>query len=211
MVIVPQNNCQIKFGAKFMNVPLGQLVDIRAGHPFRGAVPYDESGNGYVIQMRDVARDAPVAWPSLVRTRIQSRKTPDWLLPADIIFVARGTQNFALYLDKVPLQAVSSQYFFQLRVCQPAQLLPEFLAWQINSLPCQRYLSANAQGSSQLGIPRSVLEALPLAIPAVDTQKRLISLAVAARQEAHLLHALIHNRASQLDALALTLHTGQTE
>lgn len=198
-----------------MNVPLGQLVDIRAGHPFRGAVPYAENGNGngYVIQMRDVARDAPVAWPSLIHTRIQSRKTPDWLLPADIIFVARGTQNFALYLDEVPLQAVSSQYFFQLRVRQPTQLLPEFLAWQINSLPCQRYLIANAQGSSQLGIPRAVLEALPLVIPAVDTQKRLISLVTAARQEAHLLQALIHNRACQLDALALELHAvpGQTE
>ena len=196
-----------------MIVPLGQLVELRAGHPFRGAVPYAENGNGYVIQMRDVARDSGVSWPNLVRTRIQSRKTPDWLAPGDILFVARGTQNFALYLDDVPRQAVSSQYFFQLRVRQPAQLLSEFLAWQINSLPCQRHLAANAQGSSQLGIPRAVLEALPLAIPAVDTQKRLISLATAAHQEAHRLQALIHNRARQLDALALQLHavSGQTE
>lgn len=196
-----------------MAIPLGQLVELRAGHPFRGAVPYAESGNGYVIQMRDVARDAGVAWPNLVRTRIQSRKVPDWLAPGDILFVARGTQNFALHLDDVPRQAVSSQHFFQLRVRNPAQLLPEFLAWQINSLPCQRHLAANAQGSSQLGIPRAVLEALPLAIPAVDTQKHMISLALAARREAHLLQALIHNRARQLDVLALELHAvpGQTE
>lgn len=196
-----------------MNVPLGQLVELRAGHPFRGAVPYAENGNGYVIQMRDVARDAHVAWPSLVRTQIQCRKTPDWLAPGDILFVARGTQNFALHLDHVPRQTVSSQYFFQLRVRQPAQLLPEFLAWQINSLPCQRYLATNAQGSSQLGIPRAVLEALPLVIPAVDRQKHLISLVAAARQEALLLQALIDNRAHQLDALALELHAvpGQTE
>lgn len=196
-----------------MIVPLGQLVELRAGHPFRGVVPYAENGNGHVIQMRDVARDTGVAWANLVRTRIQSRKTPDWLAPGDILFVARGAQNFALHLDEVPRLALSSQYFFQLRVRHPAQLLPEFLAWQINSQPCQRHLVANAQGSSQLGIPRAVLEALPLAIPAVETQKRLISLAKSARREACVLQALIHNRARLLDALALDLHAvaGQTE
>lgn len=196
-----------------MIIPLRQLVELCAGHPFRGAVSYADNGNGHVIQMRDVARDTGVAWPNLVRTRIQSRKTPDWLASGDILFVARGAQNYALHLDDVPCQAVSSQYFFQLRVRSPAQLLPEFLAWQINSLPCQRYLAANAQGSSQLGIPRTVLEALPLAIPAVDRQKHLISLVTAARQEAHQLQALIHNRVRQLDALALELHavSGQTE
>ncbi|PKO35456.1 MAG: hypothetical protein CVU34_03935 [Betaproteobacteria bacterium HGW-Betaproteobacteria-7] len=189
-----------------MTIPLRQLVDLKAGYPFRGAVPTVDNGNAHVVQMRDVAFDTRVAWPGLTRTSITGRKGPDWLAAGDILFIARGAQNFAVHLDSVPCEAVCSQYFFQLRVRRPELLLAEFLAWQINSLPVQRYLSANAQGSAQLGIARAVLEATPIAVPAIATQHRIVALATAARREKLLLHTLVENRARQLDALALQFH-----
>jgi len=190
-----------------MIIPLSQLVDLKAGYPFRGAVPTVDNGNAHVVQMRDVAFDTGVAWPGLTRTLITGRKGPEWLAAGDILFIARGAQNFAVHLDSVPCEAVCSQYFFQLRIRRPERLLAEFLAWQINSLPVQRYLTANAQGSAQLGISRSVLEAAPIAVPAIDTQRRIAALASASSQEKHLLQALIENRARQLDALAIQFHS----
>lgn len=189
-----------------MLFPLSQLVDLKAGYPFRGAVPTVENGNAHVVQMRDIGFDSGVAWPGLTRTSITGRKGPDWLAAGDILFIARGAQNFAVHLDSVPCEAVCSQYFFQLRVRRPERLLSEFLAWQINSLPVQRYLAANAQGSAQLGISRAMLEAVPIAVPAIATQHRIVAFAMAARREKQLLQTLIENRAHQLDALAIQFH-----
>ena len=196
-----------------MNYRLSDLVELRAGHPFRGSVPAVADGNAYALQMRDVSPDAGVAWGGLVRTELDTRKSPDWLQRGDVVFVARGMRNYALCMDEVPLPTVCSQYFFLLRVRSapllPA-LLPEFLAWQINRAPAQRYLASNAEGSDQLSIRRGVLENLPLVVPSIEQQQRIVALGTAARRERQLLEQLILNGEKQLDALAYELHDTQS-
>lgn len=191
-----------------MNHKLSDLVELRAGHPFRGSVPAVADGNAYALQMRDVSPDAGVAWDRLVRTELDTRKSPDWLQRGDVVFVARGMRNYALCLDEVPLPTVCSQYFFLLRM-RSAPLLPEFLAWQINRAPAQRYLASNAEGSDQLSIRRGVLEDLPLVVPSMEQQQRIVALGRAARRERQLLEQLIINGEKQLDALAYELHTAK--
>lgn len=195
-----------------MNYRLSDLVELRAGHPFRGSVPAVADGNAYALQMRDVSPDAGVAWRGLVRTELDTRKSPDWLQRGDVIFVARGMRNYALCMDEVPKPTVCSQYFFLLRVrSSPLSqaLLPEFLAWQINRAPAQRYLASNAEGSDQLSIRRGVLEDLPLVVPPIEQQQRIVALGAAARRERQLLEKLIINGEKQLDALAYELHTAK--
>lgn len=191
-----------------MNHRLSDFVELRAGHPFRGSVPEVTNGNAYALQMRDVSPEAVVAWAGLVRISLDGRKNPDWLQRGDVIFAARGMRNYALCMDEVPLPTVCSQYFFLLRVKTPA-LLPEFLAWQINRAPAQRYLASNAEGSDQLSIRRGVLEALPLVVPFIEQQQRVVALAKDARRERQVLETLIRNRERQLDAIAFELHAAQ--
>jgi restriction endonuclease S subunit len=186
--------------------PLSALADIQSGHPFRGSVAPVPGGNAYALQMRDISPDGEVAWSGVVQTRIEGRRAPEWLQPGDVVFVTRGARNFALCLREVPLPAVCSQYFFLLRAKKPKRLLPEFLAWQINGAPAQRYLASNAEGSDQLSIRRGVLENLPMVLPAVEEQRRIVALAAAALREKKVLEALIQNRQRQLDALACRLH-----
>lgn len=190
--------------------PLSTLADVQAGHPFRGSVPAVEGGNAYALQMRDVTPAGGIGWGGLVRTQIDVRnKPPQWLQPGDIVFVARGARNYAVCVHEVPVPAVCSQYFFLLRIKSPG-LLPDFLAWQINRPPAQRYLASNAEGSDQLSIRRGVLEALPVAVPPIAQQRTIVALAEAAQQESEQLQALVRNRQQQLDALATELFTPAT-
>lgn len=184
---------------------LSEIAQVQSGHPFRGSVPVVADGNAFALQMRDVSLNDGVAWRGLVQTQVDGRKTPEWLQPGDVVFVARGARNFALCLQDVPIPAVCSQYFFLLRIRDLAVLLPEFLAWQINSAPAQRYLSSNAEGSDQLSIRRGVLENLSIAVPSIAKQRLMIDLANQARQERKTLESLILNRQRQLDALAYQL------
>ena len=189
-----------------MQQPLTKYVEVQAGHPFRGSVPEDPAGNAYALQMRDVSPEGVADWTALTRTSLDRHKSAEWLQPGDVVFVARGMRNYALCLDDLPVPAVCSQYFFLLRV-KSAALLPEFLAWQINRAPAQRYLAKNDEGSDQLCIRRGVLEALPIVVPPLEQQGRIVALARAAGRERQVLESLMRNREQQLDALAFELHT----
>jgi hypothetical protein len=185
-------------------VNLKDCVDVQAGHPFRGSVPFVEGGNACVLQMRDMQPDGSVAWTRLLRTKVDAAKAVQWLAPGDVVFAARGARNYAVCLSDVAQPTVCAPHFFLLRV-KSQRLLPEFLAWQINRPPAQRYLLSNAEGTDQRSIRRPVLEALPLAVPPLPEQRAIVALAEAAVQEERQLHALIQNRQRQLDALALAM------
>jgi hypothetical protein len=188
-----------------MAIALSDFVDVQAGHPFRGSIPEDPAGNAYALQMRDLTPAGVADWATLTRTSLDRHKTAVWLQPGDVVFAARGQRNYAVCLEAVPVPAVCSQYFFLLRV-KSAALSPEFLAWQINRAPAQRYLASNAEGSDQLSIRRGVLEAMPLVVPPLEEQQRIVALARAVSRERQLLETLIRNRERELDALARQLH-----
>ncbi|WP_216819821.1 hypothetical protein [Zoogloea sp. LCSB751] len=186
------------------------MADVQAGHPFRGSVPFAENGNAYALQMRDLSPSGEVAWNGLLRTEVDASKPVQWLEAGDVVFVARGARNYAVCLREIPKPTVCSPNFFLVRVKTPA-LLPEFLAWQINRTPAQRYLASNAEGSDQLSIRRPVLEAMPLAVPPLSQQLLIIALAEEAVHEERQLQALIRNRQQQLDALAFALFSNKSQ
>lgn len=188
-----------------MKTYLANYVDIQGGHPFRGSIPADPQGNAYALQIRDAGPEGVADWATLTRTSLDAYKSVVWLRPGDIVFAARGQNNYALCFDEVPVPAVCSQYFFLLRV-RSSTLLPGFLAWQMNRQPAQRYFAQHAEGSDQIGIRRGVLEALPIAVPSIEQQQRIAALDKAAHEERKALRALIRNREQQLDALAFQLH-----
>jgi restriction endonuclease S subunit len=185
-----------------MQTTLKELVEMRAGHPFRSRVRAYEKGLARVIQLRDVSADGSVAWASLVRTDMRAHKSPEWLRAKDVLFAGRGGRAYALCLDEVPAYTVCAQYFFVLRCRPDIPVMPQYLAWHINRAPSQRYLLSNAEGSGQLNIRRGVLEELPIAVPELACQSLVVDLARAAAKECRHLKALIRNREQQFDALA---------
>jgi hypothetical protein len=192
--------CVMSIDAKIF--PVRGLVALQGGYPFRGAIEESAAGDVLAVQMKDVDADGGVNWSGVTRTGLAGRKQPNWLKAGDVLFVAKGARFYAVCVDEPPGAAVCSPHFFHLRVLRRAQLLPAFLAWQINQPPFQRQLQQAAEGSSQLSIRRPVLESLQLCVPSLADQQRIVTLAELARQERHALQQLIHNRERQLQALA---------
>ena len=178
------------------------LTTLRSGYPFRGSIEESADGEALAVQMKDVDPDLGVSWSGVMRTTLAGRKQPDWLKAGDVLFVSKGARFYAVCIDEPPSAAVCSPHFFLLQVLPRAELLPAFLAWQINQPPFQRQLQQAAEGSSQLSIRRPVLESLTLSVPSLADQQRIVALANLARQERRTLHQLIYNREQQLQALA---------
>lgn len=187
---------------------LGDLVYIRAGHPFRGAVEAVPEGAVAVVQMKDIMPSGGVDWSSAVRTELVGRKEPDWLRSGDLLFVSRGSRYFAVCVDSPPAPAVCGPHLFHLTVKARELLMPEFLAWVVGQGPVQRQLQQAASGSLQLSVTRQALEALEIPLPPLATQRVITDLAAAAARERVVLTALIQNRERQLEALASALASG---
>lgn len=185
---------------------LGDITRIEAGHPFRGKVPEQPHSGTVAVQMKDVDPKTGVRWESCVHTGIEGRRQPTWLHKGHILFAARGTRYYSIAVEGVPAQwqAVAAPQFF---VIEPfyGDLLPSFLAWQMNQAPCQQYFEQQAEGSVTKSIRRSVLEGAPIAIPPLAKQQAIVALAIALRQEQHIIEQLLRNNERLLSSIASDL------
>jgi len=177
------------------------IANIKAGHPFRGAVAENINGNARVIQIKNINEDGEVNWKGLIKTNLAGKNSPNWLQQDDVIFSARGMKNIAAHIGELKHPTVCAQHYYVIQVKTEA-ILPEFLAWQLNQNPVQHYLKNYAQGSSQLSIPKTLLGNAPIYLPDKKRQKTIIELNKIVIKEKKVLNGLIDNRAKQLQAIA---------
>ncbi|MBL7002489.1 MAG: hypothetical protein ISR69_00505 [Gammaproteobacteria bacterium] len=127
-----------------MKVKLHEIARIEAGHPFRGSITEAINGDCQVIQIRNINTDGKVNWNDLVSTQITGRRKPEWLEEGNIIFAARGPKNLATCMPKLDRPIVCAQHFFKITLLDSDNALPDFIAWQLNQKPLQRYFSQSA-------------------------------------------------------------------
>jgi len=185
-----------------MILPLEKTATIAPGYPFRGSIKTQKPGGAAVIQMRDASLGQGLKTNDLAHVELPGKKTPDWLIPGDLLFVARGNNNFAVYIDHLNKKTVCTPHFFQIRIKPSTDLLPEFLAWQINQTPAQGYFSRLAQGSVLRNIKKSELAKLPVIIPPLETQQKIIAVDRLTKKETQLLEALMDNRRQMMNTIA---------
>ena len=184
---------------------LADIANIKAGYPFRGQIQTVASGVVKVVQMKHANEIDGVAWDDLVVTNLEGRRKPDWLVKDDIVFAARGNNNFAVCLDEVPGKAVCSPHFYQIHIRDPNKILPGYVAWFINQSPAQRYLISSAEGTMIRSIRRAVLESLTIVIPELRKQVAIVELDSRAKQENALLHKQINNNRTMMSTIARDL------
>jgi len=107
------------------------------------------------------------------------------LRQGDILFAAKGTNNFAALFENKNKPAVASTTFFVIRLQEKFQkkILPEFLVWLINHPISQKFLKGNAIGTSMVSISKVVLGELKISIPPVKTQKAILQIANLYKEE----------------------------
>lgn len=189
---------------------LKDVADIRAGHPFRGAIKESAHGNGYVIQMRDQNADGQIDWGTLVLTDVMGRNEPDWLVENDIVFSARGARNLASVMPDISMYVVCSPHYFQIRV-NSVELLPEFLGWQLNQAEAQRYFQQSAEGSAQVSIRRNILEQTPITVPPLDTQYLMMKVVKNEQRQKQIYQELTQLRQMEMQAIASQILNEQSK
>lgn len=179
---------------------LSDLVEIMPGYPFRGAVQAHDQGEHWALlpsafQALGVAMRPETSL--LTRVKLTGRREPDLLKEGDIIFLAKGTRNTAGFLHQSPDNIVCSPHFFHLRIKaeQQSKVLPQFIAWQLNSSNSQKFFKTIAQGSASgsIAITKQELGGLPIALPSYEQQVTFCKLYSAQLQQQAIYKKLIHN------------------
>ena len=153
---------------------LTEVATIHAGYPFRGKIIEKSHGCVHAVQMKQVERLHGIKWDDLVLTDLPGREPSRWLESGDVVFVARGMKNYAVVADNPPAKTVLSPHFFQIRLRKKPEMLPEFLTWQINQSPAQKYFAQSAEGSAVVGVRKGILEELEVICPPLLEQEKVM-------------------------------------
>ncbi len=163
---------------------LKEIADIQAGYSFRGTIPVSKNGTYRVIQIKDVGYDGTISNNELVKVKIDSINSEYLTAAGDILFTSRGTTRRAAVIDKKTADAifVSQLYALKIRTAADAVAaaasitIPEYLAWYLNQPPAQEFFEANSSGSYIQNIRRDVLANLPVKLPPVKMQRKIVNI-----------------------------------
>lgn len=180
-----------------------QIAAIKTGYPFRGKIEESISSNVVAVQMKDTSPTTGVSWETCVKTQLEGKREPYFLMAGDILFAARGNSNYSTLIDEHigNNQAVASPHFYIISITQK-NIMPEYLVWFLNQTPCQRYFDSSSEGTLTKSIRRSVLEETKVAIPELKKQHAIIELAKALNNEQQLIQRLIQNGEILMSAIA---------
>lgn len=148
---------------------LCDIVKIRAGYPFRGAVPDMPDGLCQVIQPKDVFGGGVIDKVALRFT--PERLKPDYLLKdGQILLSSRGEFKAALYKGKG--KSLASNLLFVLSV-RKKEFLPEYLVFYLNSKSGQAQMASRKNPGTLQAIVRSGIEGLDIPLLPLKRQKLL--------------------------------------
>jgi len=195
--------CIIINGAKNM-MTLREVTDISAGYSFRGKILEKKGGGVSVIQMKDVSVEKGLRSESVIETALSGKREPDLLRLKDILFVARGSNHYAVLYNGRFDKAVASPHFFVVRT-RLQDVVPEFIVWQLNQLSVQRYFKREAEGSVTKSIKRVSLEQTPIFLPDIKQQQVILRMYKNLYEQKRIYSELLINTEKRMKNIAFNL------
>lgn len=147
-----------------------------SGYSFRGKVLHDSEGTHRVIQLKDFQDNYSSIGQNCVLVDGGKIKPKYLLEDGDILFISKGSNNFSVvYEKKDNVPTISSSSTFVIRLNKNVAL-PEYVSWYMNQNIVQSYLKQNLMGTYIQNINRPTVEEIPIALPNLETQKRIAKL-----------------------------------
>lgn len=187
-----------------MKHKLGAIASVSMGQTFRSRLERDQDGRVRVVQMRDLTPDNTVNALSLVQVSMNSVSDHHQLHEGDIIFRSRGVTNTAAFLDHDIGLATLAAPLFRIRIMVDS-LFPEYLVWYLNQPVAQAYLACRQEGTAQKKISKHALEEMPIQLPALQTQQKIVDLSTLARHEHQLRYMLADKRERYLQGVLMQM------
>lgn len=190
----------------FNQMKLSSLYTIMAGHAYRGKIPEVKGSGIQVIQLKNVTADY-INWTGLLESKPATKREPKWLQAGDILFTSRSSKFYSASLVDISdnTKFLAAPQFFVLRQKEGNEVLPEFISWQLNQIPCQKYFQINSEGSIHKTIKKTTLGNTTIKVPSLLTQQKIIDLQLLFQKQKLLLNSLNDENKNIMTAIAQKL------
>lgn len=187
---------------------LKQVANIRTGYTFRGKITETVDGNAHILQIKDLRRQ----YSELRMSELNAETLPKilWhgnqstlLKSNSIVIPSRGEHyNAILFNQKIDVVPTSQTLVITVKT---SGILPGFICWTINQRETQQYLHCESRGSSIPLLSKSSLELLPIQVPPLSIQNKILNLHNLWEDEEKTHRELLKNREHQLEGICQAL------
>jgi hypothetical protein len=183
---------------------LADVARIDSGYHFRGRIENNPEGPVAVIQTKDFTDDLKLIPTGLVRVTPETKLDPYTVESGDVLFLSRGQRPWAAAVGELPMTCIVPSSFYILRV-DSARILSGYLAWFLNQPKTLIALRSIMRGSNIPFISKTDLQELPLPLPSLATQRKLVKLSQLSEREQNLLQELAEQRKTLIDTVCMKL------
>lgn len=188
---------------------LGRFIEIRSGYLSRTKIEEAPEGRFRLIQLGDFDDS---------RTRMDTRKLTRFepgdlrkdqtIQPGEVLFLAKGVNNFAFQPGPLPTPTLAASYFY---VLTPSpEITPEYLNWFLNHPHARRAFDRIAGvGARMPVVKKSDLADIDVPLPSLFDQQRIVELHSLMTREARLLDQLRDSRKTYMDTVTMTIAQGE--
>ena len=152
---------------------LADICNIILGHQFRERVSTGTKGKYRILLYKDVKVNEGIVNDVITRADVKNLKKDRILRNNDVLVIARGHYPRAIFIEKVPEKIVVSSFFFIMRP-KNNQILPQYIAWYLNSTQLRNYLEKTSTGTVVPHLKIKILEGVKMPIPPIDKQKKIM-------------------------------------
>lgn len=184
-----------------MHKTLQSLADIRTGYTFRGKISPDPLGNARVLQIKDIKGWPVVHAKNLPLIKFEDARAAQPLHVGDIMLPARGEYYQAALFNPAPpdgydepVIATSQLWVIRVKDTKGPSVSPTYLCWYLNQPAMRQRFLSKLTGSNIPMLSKQELGSLPIAVPPIETQLKIVSLQQLWEQEKRLTQHLLENR-----------------
>jgi hypothetical protein len=189
-----------------MSAFLGDISEIQVGYQSREGIRAHPDGSHFLLQARDFNNLHQVDWSNLTRFTPTGFTTKSEIQQSDVLFLAKGQDNFACPVTRSVNHVLVANSFYILRP-NKTTILPEYLAWWLNQTPAQEYIKLNRSGSSLPFLSVTALSRLEVPIPDIERQRKIGELEMLRKKEADLLDLYLTKKSTLIEAVCLNAIT----
>jgi len=151
---------------------LSDIVKIRFGINAKAIlsseIPY--------LQGKDFTNNGKLREKNIFSVNSNNVQRRDFLRKGDILFSGKGNRNYAVVWNDQIQNAVASATFFVMSI-ENGEILPNYLAWYLNSSKAQTYFREHVRATTIFTISKQVLDNLTVIVPSIEIQEKIVKIA----------------------------------
>jgi hypothetical protein len=184
---------------------LNSIAEVQAGYHSRSQIISAPTGTHLLVQGKNIlyATRYKIEFTSLTRFTPERKTGPYLLQNGDVLVQAKGNIHYAFCFE-IPVENVLAADTFYIVRTDKKIVNSSFLAWWINQAPAQSYLHQNSGGTGISFISKSVLERLPLPVPRMEIQIKIVQVEQLWQHSRELQNNLDNKRNELVQAVCLS-------